>query len=105
MKYLFTVVLGIALSVGICLAGEKLELKDEKDKASYSIGYQVGGDFKRQGLEIRPAMLLKGVQDALGNQETAMTNVEMYQTLVDLQKKVAAAQEQKDREEAKKNGE
>ena len=105
MKYLCVVVLGMALISSVCVAAEPLDLNDSKVRDSYSVGYQVGGDFKRQETEIRPEMLLKGIQDALGNQAPAMTKEEMRQALVDLQKKVTAVQEQRNKEEAEKNRE
>ncbi|HKJ05170.1 MAG TPA: FKBP-type peptidyl-prolyl cis-trans isomerase, partial [Geopsychrobacteraceae bacterium] len=88
---------------GICLAGGKVDLTNEKDKTSYSIGYQVGDDFKRQGIEIRQEMLLQGFKDAHGNQEPALSEEGMRQALIELQKRVTAAQDQKNKEEAAKN--
>ena len=37
---------------GVCLAADKIEIKNETDRINYSIGYQIGGDFKRQGWEL-----------------------------------------------------
>lgn len=91
------------VSAGVCLAGENLNGKDEKDKISYSIGYQVGGDFKKQEIDIRPEMLVRGIQDAMAESEPRMTAEEMRTTLVDLQKRLAAALELKMKEAAAKN--
>jgi len=57
----------------------------EQERTSYSIGYQVGGDLDRQGFEVRPEILLQGIQDALGDQPLAMSPIEMHQTMVELQ--------------------
>jgi len=57
----------------------------EQERTSYSIGYQVGGDLDRQGIEVRPEILLQGIQDALGDQPLAMSPIEMHQTMVELQ--------------------
>ena len=102
MKYIFIIVLSILLFIGVCSAGEKLDLKDKKVKLSYSVGYQVGGDFLRQGVDINLEVLLKGVQDALADREPLMTQKEMRITLINLQKTVAVAQEQKMLEQAEK---
>ena len=49
MKHLLAGLLCVGLFAGAASAGEKLELQNENDRTSYSVGYQVGGDFKRQG--------------------------------------------------------
>ena len=90
MKCLLTVIVILVFSTVNGLAGESVDLTAEKDMTSYSIGYQVGGDFMRQGVEVRPEMLLKGIQDALTGQQPAMSPIEMHQTLVDLQDKVSS---------------
>ena len=46
VKHLIITILGIAFLFGICYADEKLELKDQKDKESYSLGYQFGQNLK-----------------------------------------------------------
>jgi FKBP-type peptidyl-prolyl cis-trans isomerase FklB len=103
MKQVLIAVLSITLLSGVCRAGDKLDMTDEKVRLSYSVGYQVGGDFLRQGTDINPELLLKGVQDALLGKEPLMTPQEMRTTLVDLQKKVAAVQNQKSNVAAEKN--
>jgi len=91
------------LFFGVCSAAGKLNLKDDKVRLSYSVGYQVGGDFLRQGTDINPELLLKGVDDALAGNEPLMTPEEMRTTLVDLQNKVATVKDQKGKVEAEKN--
>lgn len=73
-----------------------------RDDVSYSLGYQVGGDFKRQDLEIRPPMLLQGIKDALSGDSPLMNAQEMRKTLVDMQKTVAAAMEREKRDQDEK---
>ena len=103
MQNIFIIIMSLTTLFGVCSAGEYLDLKNKKVKLSYSVGYQVGGDFLRQGKNINPDVLLKGVQDALGGKEPLMTQKEMNITLVNFQKTVAEAQRQKMIEQAKKN--
>jgi len=103
MQNIFIIILNITLLIGVCSAGENLDLEDKKVRLSYSIGYQVGGDFIRQGKDINPDVLLKGVQDALADKEPLMNQKEMNITLINFQKTVAEAQKQKMIEQAKKN--
>ncbi len=77
-------------------AAEKTDLlKDESSKLNYSVGYQIGSDFNRQGFEIRTDAILKGMQDALSGTEALMTREEMRQTMAELGKKVADLKQQK----------
>jgi FKBP-type peptidyl-prolyl cis-trans isomerase FklB len=103
MMVIFRAILFIAFLSGICLAAEKPELKGEKEKISYSIGYQIGGDFKRQGIDLAPDLLVKGLQDAIGGAEPRVPPQEMRKTLVDLKKKVVADEQKLHREQAGKN--
>ena len=92
----------MVLSVNFCLAGEELDLKEKKDKVSYSIGYQVGGDFKKQGVMLKPQTLVLGIQDGLAGKKPLMTPEQMRTTLVELQQKTVAAEERQ-RKEAVEN--
>ena len=84
MKRMTIIFLGLTLISSLCWAAGSLDLEDEKIRTSYSVGYQVGGDFIRQGMEINPEVLIKGIQDALSGTEPVMSEQEMRQTLVDL---------------------
>jgi len=103
MKQLAIVFSGLLMFSGPCWAAGDLDLSDERIKTSYSVGYQVGGDFKRQNMEINPEILVRGIQDALKNAEPAMTEEEMRQTLVDLQKRVTEAQKENKKIQSEKN--
>ena len=103
MMVIFRAMLLVAFLSGICLAGETPELKDEKGKISYSVGYQVGGDFKRQGVELDPELLVKGMQDAAVGAEPRIPPQEMRKTLVELKRKVEADERKRRREQAGKH--
>ena len=102
MMVIFRAILVVVIFSGISLADEKPELKDEKEKISYSLGYQIGGDFKRQGVELDPDLLVKGMQDAAGGAEPRVSPQEMRKTLVDLKKKVEADERKRRKEQAGK---
>ncbi len=67
-------------------------LTNNREKLGYSVGYQVGGDFVRQGLRIDPELVIRGVEDALAGVDPLMTPDEMQRTLVELKKKATDAQ-------------
>lgn len=94
------------LAVG-CTAGEKKveikELKDQKEKVSYSIGLNIGKDFKTQGVEVDTNILLKGMTDALSGAQPMLTEAQIEETLTQLQKDMVAKQETMAKEAAEKN--
>jgi FKBP-type peptidyl-prolyl cis-trans isomerase FklB len=103
MKHVLTVILGIAFLFSACHVEEKIEIKDQNDKTSYSVGYQVGGDFKRQGVDLNPEAFVKGVQDALAGDKPLVTPEEMNQTLVDLKRRIMATEQEKLKKMSEKN--
>jgi len=69
-----------------------LDFNDETTRINYSLGYQIGGDFKQQNVEINADAVVQGIQDALSDAEPKMTRPEMLQTLRELKDKVVAEQ-------------
>lgn len=101
----FTTLLGVAAlasSVSLVAMADEFKLEDETARINYSLGYQIGGDFKRQGLEMNPAAVTKGIEDALSEAVPLMTPEEMQTTLTELKRKLVAQQKQKAEEQAAK---
>ncbi len=103
MKYALTAILSISFVINICFAAEKLELKDLKDKESYSLGYQFGQSLKAQGLDINLEAYKSGIQDALSGSKPQLSQEEMRQTVAELQKRFIAAREKELKEMSVKN--
>lgn len=103
MRILSTAVLGVSLLLGLSVAAESTGLKDEKDRISYSIGYNLASDLKRQGVEVNRETLLKGIEDALAGSEPLIPRKEINETLADLKKSIAAARREKQEKAAEKN--
>jgi FKBP-type peptidyl-prolyl cis-trans isomerase FklB len=85
------------------LADEKIELKDQKDKESYSLGYQFGQSLKSQGVDINLDIYASGIRDAFGGKEPQMSQEEIRATIMELQKRVVAARQKELNEKAAKN--
>jgi FKBP-type peptidyl-prolyl cis-trans isomerase FklB len=94
MKRIFMALICVGFFAGSALAAEDLKFTDENDKTSYSVGYQIGGDFKRQGVQLNPEALVRGIKDAVSDAKPVMTEQEMSQLLVELKRKIVAAQEE-----------
>ena len=103
MKHLLTIILSIAFLFSVCHAQEKLELKDQKDKESYSLGYQFGQNLKFQGVDINLDVYTSGIRDALGGKEPKMSQEEIRATISELQKRVTAERQKELKEKGAKN--
>jgi len=103
MKLRWMVVLGIVLFASYVFAGENIELKDQKDKVSYSIGINIGKNLKKQSVEVNPDILLQGIKDALSGGKTLMTDQEVNETMMNFQKEMMAKQQARMKELGEKN--
>ncbi len=103
MKLRWIAVLGIVLFASSVYAGDNIELKDEKDKVSYSIGINIGNNLKRQSVEVNPDILLQGIKDVLSGGKTLMTEQEVKQTMMDFQKDMMAKHQARMKELGEKN--
>jgi len=82
--------------------GAPMELKTQKDKASYSIGVSIGKNLKDQKVEIQTDILVKGLLDAYTGAKTQLTEKEMGEVLAQFQQEIMAKAQE---EAAKKGGE
>lgn len=92
-----------AMFIGSFAACGAMTLENEKDKTSYSVGFQIGSDFAEQSLDINPDVFLQGIKDAMAKTEPLMSPEDMQATLKELKKKIVAAMEQKRKETAERN--
>jgi FKBP-type peptidyl-prolyl cis-trans isomerase FklB len=103
VKHILAAILSIGFLFGVCSAADKLELKDQKDKESYSLGYQFGESLKMQGVEINLDVYTSAVRDALAGKEGQMNSEEMRSTVMGLRQRVAAVQQKALKELGEKN--
>ncbi len=100
MKLAMTAVLGGFLAASLT-AAEPTDLKDPKDRVSYSIGMDIGNNLKRQSIEVNPDMLTKGLKDVLTGQKPELSQEEAHAAIMNLQKEMMAQRNA----EAAKSGE
>lgn len=84
------------------------ELKSDQDKVSYSIGYQMGQDFKQQGIPVTASMLSQGFSDGFAAAKPQMTTEQMQTTLNNFRKKLISQKQAEARalsDSNKKSGE
>ncbi len=70
------------------------QLKDLKDKVSYSIGLNIGFNFKKQNVELNTDALLAGLKDALAGKTPALNENEVKETMTAFSKDMAEKQKQ-----------
>jgi len=64
----------------------KPDLNNKKDRVSYSIGYDMGQNFKHQDAEVNPAVLARGLSDALnGTKDTVLSQQDMQKAIQQFQ--------------------
>jgi FKBP-type peptidyl-prolyl cis-trans isomerase FklB len=89
-------------------AADSISLKDQKDKAGYSIGANIGANLKRDGVDVNVDAIVAGLKDSLAGANPQLTPEEQQETLTLLQKAIhdkAVAARQELGEKAKKEGE
>lgn len=87
MKLVAAAVMGLAMSTAIAA---DTALATDKDKLSYSIGVDLGKNFKTQGIDISPDALAKGMQDSMAGTPLALNEQQMKDVLSKFQKDLMA---------------
>lgn len=89
IKLVAAAVMGLAMSTAI-VAADASELGSDMDKLSYSIGADLGKNFKKQGIEINPTSMAKGLQDGMNGTSLLLTEDQMKEVLNKFQKDLMA---------------
>ncbi len=87
-----TLLTGITLAVGMAIASVSFAgtpaPSTQMDKVSYSMGYNVGADFKKQGIAVVPMQLEAGMEAALNGTTPAIAPADMQAALQNFQKQM-----------------
>jgi FKBP-type peptidyl-prolyl cis-trans isomerase FklB len=103
MKRLLFIVLTILVLATQVLAQGDPALKGDKEKISYSVGVEIGTTLKKQGIDVAPDVLTRGVRDALTGAKTLMTEEEIIETLANFKKEFVAKKQELSKQLAEKN--
>ena len=90
MKTSFVIVASFALAS--LAPGAETQLKDQKEKVSYSIGLDIGSTLKRQLIEVNADLLNKGIQDGLSGTKPLMSDEEVKAVMNAFQKDMTEKQ-------------
>jgi len=79
------------------------QLKDEKDKLSYTVGVNIAKNLQTQKIDVNIDSLIAGIKDQQKNDKLAMTEDEMRQTVTDFQAQSVKRLESEKKALAEKN--
>jgi len=79
---------GLLASAGHAQEAPKLE--DATARASYSLGYQMGKDFRNQDLKFDRAAVLQGLKDGVSGAEPGVPVKEMQELIAEVKRKIVA---------------
>jgi len=71
-------------------AGAEVKLDDATARTSYSLGYQMGQDFKRQGVTFDRPAVIRGLQDGQAGARPLMSQEEIDAVLSELKQRIVA---------------
>ncbi|MCG6918710.1 MAG: FKBP-type peptidyl-prolyl cis-trans isomerase [Deltaproteobacteria bacterium] len=102
-SYLLILAVSLALLLSFCSTQEKIELKDDKAKESYSVGYQFGQNLKKMEADLDPEVMTAAIRDGLSGKESRLSDEEMRAAVASLREKTVAAMQASIKEQAQKN--
>ena len=81
---------------------EKIETTTPKQRVSYSIGVDLGNNFKRQNVYIDPKVMAAGIADAIAG-KTVLTEAEMREAMTKFQQEMMAKMQSGQKVDGEKN--
>ncbi|NKB46197.1 MAG: hypothetical protein GKR77_00210 [Legionellales bacterium] len=93
----------LSMASATAVAANDVQLTSQEDKLSYTIGVDLGTNFKAQEIQINTDILLRGIQDALQDKELLLSDEEMDSTLQKFQEELLAKRAEQFDKMAKKN--
>ena len=98
-KWMLATAMALVTTIGAVAQDTAPELKTDKDKFSYALGMNFGENFRKQGLDLDPAVFAKAFAEAFNTGKAAMSEEDMKAVLTvaaqEIRKKQAAQQAEK----------
>jgi FKBP-type peptidyl-prolyl cis-trans isomerase FklB len=98
MKHSILIISASLLALPLFGQEKSPQLKDQKDKVSYSIGMNIGANLSRQKVDINPDLLAAGIKDAIAG-KTQLTQDQVKEVMSQFEKDM----EQKQKAAGEKN--
>lgn len=78
--------------VAAIISCKNADLSSDEAKFSYSIGYQIASNLKRQGLELDQKAFMQAFDDVLKDEKVKLNKMEMQQAMMNMRKKMMQAE-------------
>jgi FKBP-type peptidyl-prolyl cis-trans isomerase FklB len=101
----FCILIALVFLASTGFSQQVTQLKDEKDKVSYSIGLDIGTTFKKQKMDINTDVLMAGLKDAVSGNKPLLTEDQVKETMAAFSKSMMEKQAAAGKEAAAKNTE
>ena len=85
-----TIAYSLLLLAALGRAEQARRFEDPADRASYSLGHQIGSDLRREGREVDVEALRRGIREGLAGKAPALPQEEMDALVVGLKKSILA---------------
>jgi FKBP-type peptidyl-prolyl cis-trans isomerase FklB len=92
MKCFITALAVLALTMPVFAQEKSPQLKDTKDKVSYSIGLNIGFNFKKQNMDLNTDALMAGVKDAISGKKPLLDENQVRETMTTWTKEITEKQ-------------
>jgi FKBP-type peptidyl-prolyl cis-trans isomerase FklB len=102
MKQVLAIALALSLLGGTAMT-QKKQPTTTKEKVSYSLGVNLGKNFKMQGIEVDQSLLMQGLKDGLAGGKCIMTDKDMESTMMAFQQEMMGKAQQKAQVDGEKN--
>lgn len=82
---------------------ETTTLKDQREKASYGVGWNLGSSLRQQFVDVDPEVIMKGFRDGFTGATPLISEQDMKNAVMDLQRQVREAQQARMNQAGEKN--
>ena len=103
MKYTFIAILIFNLIACQSSTQDKVQLQSQKDSVSYSIGLNIGNNFKSQMIDITPEIVMQGIKDVVDSNKTLLTEEQAQKVWMNYQQQLMVKHEEKMKALGEKN--
>lgn len=103
MKLGWIAALSILLMTGQAYAEEQPVLKTQKDKVSYIIGVDIGGNLKTRSIDVNTDLLMKGLKDGLAGNKPILSDTEIHETMTAFKEEMQKKQQEEMKQLGEKN--
>ena len=107
MRMILSITLVVLLLFGQAMGAAqqkvKTDAKSQKEKLSYSLGYDYGSRMKKGSVDLDPDIFAKALKEGLAGKKATMTDQEMREALLPLQKQMVEKRAEEMKKLSEKN--